>query len=352
MVGVENDNDVLSTNSCNYSGLSEEIGSGGIIELEHDYYTYDSGSTISITIDNSVIDGKGAVIDMDESHIKVFNIAAAGVTIKNLCIKNANSTDDGGAIYFSSSGSVENCNFMNNRATSSNSWGGAIRLGSGNISNCNFVNNFAFGDGGAIWMNNGNLFNCSFYNNSASNGGAIYISSFNVSNCNFSDNKVINDYGSGGAIWLFNTGNILNCNFVNNSASYGGAIRTDSCSLKNCNFTENSAIKDGGASNIYSGTVENCNYIGNNAIKGSAIMFRSSSTTKNISNSVFLNNRANTDAENPFEVTINETNIEIAFIGQNNFINAIYSPSDVVFTNVTYWGDDGIVNTNISSITN
>ena len=109
-LSAKNDTDVLSDNSGTYSGLSAEIGSGRNIELQHDYYTYDTGNTISISVADSVIDGKGATIDMTGSNIRAFYVNASGVTIKNLTIINANYEGDGGAIYFSgsaTSGTVE-----------------------------------------------------------------------------------------------------------------------------------------------------------------------------------------------------------------------------------------------------
>lgn len=120
----------------NYSGLSEEIARGGNIELQHDYYIYDSNpNTIVILGDNRVIDGKGAVIDMSGSDMRVFQVNSSGITIKNLTIKNVNYMEDGGAIYFDKLGCVENCNFTNNSVKNQ---GGAIcmRLG-GNVTNCN-----------------------------------------------------------------------------------------------------------------------------------------------------------------------------------------------------------------------
>ena len=63
-----------------------------------------------------------------------------------------------------------------------------------------------------------------------------------------------------------------------------------------------------------------------------------------VSNSTFLNNRANAK---DLQVTKNENNITITFTGNNNILNAIYSRNDaeVSFSNVTYWGASGIVNT-------
>ena len=113
-------------------------------------------------------------------------------------------------------------------------------------------------------------------------------------------------------------------------------------SVTNCNFSGNTADGDGGA--VYfndEGNVSNCNFTGNNATTGSAIYFYTTSATKTISNSIFLNNRANSEA---LEVIKNENNITITFTGNDNLLNAIYSPDDVSFTNVTYWGANGIAN--------
>ena len=175
-LSAKNDTDVLSDNSGTYSGLSAEIGSGGNIELQHDYYTYDSGPTIEISDADSVIDGKGAIINMSGSNIRAFDVRASGVTIKNLTIINANYNGNGGAIYFRSSatsGTVSNCNFTNNTASVN---GGAVFFyNDGTVTNCNFVNNTASEDGGAVWIYYfGTVSNCNFVDNSASRGGAIF----------------------------------------------------------------------------------------------------------------------------------------------------------------------------------
>ena len=272
-LSAKNDADVLSDNSGTYSGLSDEIGSGGNIELQHDYYTYDTGDTISISGADSVIDGKGAIINMTGSNIRAFTVSASGVTIKNLTIINANYDGFGGAIYFSgsaTSGTVSNCNFINNTASQ---WGGAIRF---------------------------------------SSTGA-------VTNCNFVDNKAAGDYSFGGAVHFSSIGNVSNCNFTNNTSS-----------------------GEGGAINMGSGTVTNCNFTGNNATTGSAIYFYQAyySSTLTVSDSTFLNNRANAG---DLDVVKNDNNITITFTGQNNLLNAIYSnDAEVTFTNVTYWGANGI----------
>ena len=177
IVGVENDLNELRANPGTYSELSTEIGSGGNIALTHDYYTYDSGSTIVISIDNSVIEGNGAIIDMAGSNMRAFNVTASSVTIKNLTIKNGNVSDNGGAIYFEKAGTVENCNFVNNNVSNLFGKGGAVYFnGAGNVINCNFTDNYG-GYGGAVYFStNGDVSGCSFVNNTAIiSGGAVLI---------------------------------------------------------------------------------------------------------------------------------------------------------------------------------
>ena len=104
--------EVLSVeDNSTYSELSLEINQSGNVTLTHKNYVYDNSSgSINISEANKVIDGDGAVIDMAGSTIRAFYVSADGVTIKNLTIKNANYDGSGGAIYFSSSGTVINCN--------------------------------------------------------------------------------------------------------------------------------------------------------------------------------------------------------------------------------------------------
>ncbi len=166
-------NDVLGADSATYSDLAAEIRQSGNITLKHKNYTYDAGATITINENNKVIDGDGAVIDMKGSTIRAFDVTASGVTIKNLTIKNVNYYGDGGAIIFEKSGTVINCNFINNTVGLQ---GGAIYfVSTGSVTNCNFINNTASEWGGAIMFSRtGTVTNCNFVNNSASIGGAIY----------------------------------------------------------------------------------------------------------------------------------------------------------------------------------
>ncbi|WP_458406164.1 beta strand repeat-containing protein [Methanobrevibacter sp.] len=295
-VSTQADADVVSTNPGNYSGLSAEIGSGGNITLTHDYYTYDSSSTILIT-NPGVIDGKGAIIDMAGSTIQAFRVNASGVTIKNLTIKNTNYDGDGGAIFFdnctgtvtdcnfinnsvsgdgsaiyfdNSAGTVENCNFADNIAD----YGGAVYFeGNGNLINCNFTANQARFGGAVYFLNNGNVAYCNFTRNKADNdAGAIWISWGSVENCNLINNSVITDYSGGGAIFVYDNANITHCNFINNSVidenCDGGAVYiNNNANIINCNFTKNTATSQGGAVYVSrNANITNCNFINNSVI--------------------------------------------------------------------------------------
>ena len=174
-VSAQTGADVFSVDeNSTYSELSREISQIGPVKLTHKNYVYDNSEAITVTEDNKVIDGNGAVIDMAESTIRAFNVVGSGVTIKNLTIKNANFNGDGGAIYFSQTGTLSNCNFVNN--TASNYDGGAVYFNtSGSAENCYFTDNSAM-YGGAI-AHYGGVLNCSnsrFIDNSAEIGPSIY----------------------------------------------------------------------------------------------------------------------------------------------------------------------------------
>ena len=292
------DTDILDDSPATYSDLAVEINNPGNVILTHKNYTYDDGAgAIEINEENKVIDGNGAVIDMAGSAIRAFTVSSSGVTIKNLTIKNANFSGTGGAVFFKLSGTVLNCNFTNNSASN----GGAIRTNT---------------------MGYGKLIGCSFTDNSALNGGAVNMYAGTIEKCSFTGNTATN---VGGAVVI----------------SEGG-------SLTDCSFTGNTAL-EGGALNIYTGNIENCNFTGNNATKGSAIKLNGGSDTI-ISHSLFLNNRADASADDPLNVTVKGNTIEITFMGQNNLLNAIRSNNGINFTDVTYWGSEGISNTGADSI--
>ena len=228
VIDQKNMNDKTGAGEGTYEELKNEIGTGGDKNLTKSYYKYTGGNTIEISTPG-VINGNGAVIDMNGSNIRAFYVTASGVTIKNLTISNTNSNGDGGAIYFEGRGSLTNCNFINNRATGGYGGGAIYFKGQGSVTNCNFINNQAtvsYGGGAIYFKGQGDVTNCNFNNNQANSnyGGAIYIKGTgNVTNCNFTNNQLNGPFG-GGAIYFQNTGNVTNCIFNNNTANRGGAI--------------------------------------------------------------------------------------------------------------------------------
>ena len=319
-VSVETNSEILTEGEGTYFDLSTEIGSGGDKNLTKSYYHYTGGKIIEIST-TGVINGNGAIIDMNGSNIRAFYVSASDVIIKNLTIKNAE-----GAIYFNNFGTVANCNFINITARYDGSGAAVYFNNNGKVTNCNFTNIRVIDDcdGGAVYFNgNGTVENCNFINNTAS--------------------------GDGGAVYFSSSGTVLNCNFINNTASDGGAVYfSSSGTVSNCNFINNTARDNGGAIGFSSkGNITNCNFTGNNAATGSTIYFNLNGQfdVSRVSNSILLNNRANSNA---LEVTENNNNIIITFTGNNNFLNAIYTNGWVFFTNVTYLGANGINNTDNS----
>jgi hypothetical protein len=316
-----------TVSNCNFAG--NKVWYGGAIHFEG------QGTVSNCNFTGNQATGYvgcGAAIDFNKQG-----------TVSN-CSFTRNTAHDGGAIRMLS-GTVSNCSFTENIATV----GGAIRMLSGTVSNCSFTKNTANIAGGAISMDSGTVSNCNFSDNQATQGdaGALLFSvSGNVTNCNFIGNEATGDYAFGGAVRFGSSnGNVSNCNFSKNTASEkGGAVSFGVLgTVSNCNFIENTAWNQGGA--VYfseHGNVGNSNFTGNIANAGSAIYFNTDSSTKTISDSIFLNNRASADA---FGATQNESNLEITFMGRNNLINAIYSKGDVAFANVTYWGANNITNT-------
>ena len=303
---------------CNFTACT--AFNGGAV------YFLDTGTVTDCNFaGNTAYDG-GAVYISNNGNVTNSNFAG-------------NTAYDGGAVYFNSNGNVTNSKFTGNTASNSS---GAVRMDSGSVENCNFADNSANVDGGAVRMDSGSVENCNFADNFATvDGGAVYIcNSGDVRNCNFDGNTGYD----GGAVCI-SSGNVTNSNFTGNTAtSRGGAVYFDSNGIvSNCNFTANTAILWGGAVYFNStGDVANCNFTDNSAVYGSAIYFWDRSTTQSVSNSRFLNNRADADE---LQVTKNENNITILFKGNDNLLNAIYSNSDVSFNNVTYWGANGIHNT-------
>ena len=276
-----------------------------------------------------------------------------------------NTGRNGGAVNvdrFSYHNSFNRVAFINNTARLN---GGAFYVlqdtDSDTFTKTLFVNNLAENEDGGAINYHGVLFNThfdavAFINNTGHNGGAVNLDGYSDRDV-FNNTAFINNTatGNGGALYVshesFND-SYINTSFINNAAAGNGGAIIYGNSIMDVLFEEvafiNNSAENGGA--IWftgDGDVTNCNFTGNNATAGSAIYFYNTSATKTVSNSIFLNNRANADVNTPLQIENDGTNIKITFMGQDNLLNAIYSRNDaeVSFTNVTYWGANGITNT-------
>ena len=278
-VSAESDSQTLGAGEGTFSDLRNEIGNGGDKNLSKSYYRYNSGNAIQIKTPG-VINGNGAIIDMAGATIRAFYVTVSNVTIKDLTIKNANCSAGGGAaIYFTSSGTVENCNFINNTAGDN---GGAVNFAeSGTVTNCNFTNNTAGNNAGALFQ--GNAYNCVFIGNRADGGGAM--SEGFAFNCRFIENYAD---GFGGAINGYNQ-KLINCTFTSNYAGRGGGAISGG-EAYNCTFISNVARQNGGAINDC--MIYNCNFTNNKVTSsyayGGAVYYGSNG---NVANCTFANNK-------------------------------------------------------------
>ena len=365
MLTQTEDAEILTSGEGTYSDLRNDINSGG--NLTKSYYRYNAGDGGTIVIYTTcVINGNGAVIDMNGSNIRTFEVSASGVTIKNLTIINANCDSSGGAIYFSTSGTVTNCNFTNNTASGG---GGAIRMYSGTVSNCNFTDNSADRGGAVYFQSTGTVTNCNFTDNTASrNGGAVYFySSGNVTNCNFVNNSATGEDSWGGAIRMY-SGTVSNCNFTNNSARYGGAVYFyDEGSVSNCNFTNNKATGTGdydGGGAVYfhdGGSVSNCNFTNNKATGtgncdgGGAVYFYQG--TCSVTNCNFTDNSARNGGAIYFDETGTVANCNFTGNTAAGWGGAVYflntgTVSNCNFTDNSASGDGGAISMNSGTVSN
>ena len=133
---------------------------GSTLTLNKNYECEDDFDSEGILINKSItIDGQGNKIDA-QGKSRIFKITAENVILKNIIFTNGKTTERGGAVFFSGTGEVTNCNFTDNTATYD---GGAVYFyGGGNVSNCNFTGNNATYYGGAINMGSGTVSNCNF----------------------------------------------------------------------------------------------------------------------------------------------------------------------------------------------
>ena len=257
-----------------------------------------------------------------------------------------------------SNASIVNSEFTGNTAY----WVGAAIFGQLSvidIKKTNFTNNrlnetldLDFCMGGAIvsYYDVMTIDECVFTNNSASMGGAISTLEMSPSNLTITNSRFINNTADfGGAIYIENGPNFIinSTDFIGNSADFGGAIYMNESSnqiIAASRFINNTASLGGAVylEGCYDITFEKSAFTNNSAVNGSA-MYINGSDEVNFIGSTLLENRANSTA---LDLVVDDVNykVEATFTGKDNYINALYvQNSDLIFSNVKYWGADGIV---------
>ena len=249
---------------------------------------------------------------------------------------------NGGAITFKnvSSNSIFTCDFINNTAAL---FGGGVnyRQTPHNITfNSNFINNKAENGGGVNFFENFEnvIFNGEFIGNTADYGGAIAVTDGSIENVSFKNNHA----KSGGAIYFYGNGMVINSNFTSNTAndaddSCGGAIYFEgNGTVLGSKFISNSARYDGGAVYIWmNGTIEGSNFSDNEAQNGGSIYAHSEGRVNNCN---FTNNKARTGGaiefwDNAIIISSNFSNNVGRFSGGAIYTSRNIKLNDCSFTN-------------------
>ena len=309
--GTLSDYNSITVTNKTFSGIQEVIDSANendTIILEG-FYTNDlEEKSIIVNKSLSFLGKNDAILDYTNEFTfsnPIFNISAYNVTLGNITFQNANS---GGAIYSN----------------------GTTYL---TINDCSFLNNHA-NDGGAIWTNasssvwhetNHNIGsyltinNCTFFNNSANSGGAIWTNNSLVSIA-YSSFKNCSASSNGGAMRIENIiplASIRNCDFMECSAIYGGAICTGETfywwvqqmfdlNISNCNFKDNLAIRVGSTLYSYANHTNliGCTFTNNSCNYSEGVVY-----VRNLSSIKVSNCNLNVDSD--------------IFLGENNSITFI-----------------------------
>ena len=384
-----------------YRDLSEL---GTLIKITPDMLIVDqdyifSGTTLTITKSNYVIDFNGHTISGNSANNIVLKITASDVTIKNLKFINSASTNGQGAIsvvgnnivfdniyteniqdgIISVSGSrnllIKNSNFNHKR--------NAIRT-----TNCQIINSNFSGSANNIYgINpigpNVDVINCSFYQSRATisqeglnvlncnfskTGNPLFISSMaTVSNCIFTDCTSLTGDGqvsiTGGYSGLAGT-IIKDCKFIRCTSTqmiiraHSQVLTVTQCEFINCTSTDiliqnvqkiSNCIFTGNKFNRLTSydsapVIENCIFIGNTATSGNIIK---GSTSVIVRNSSFYNNTAasgiirGTTASSKIRVydsyfaTQNEFDGWAITVTNGDSSSKIYVDDETTFNNIT-----------------
>lgn len=274
-------------------------------------YCNGSGSEISVTTPNLVLNGQGATLDA-RSNSRVLNIDADNIVVQNMVIRNGNSNGYGAGIFVASSNfRLSNCTIVNNVGDSGA--GVMVRASSTGtiIDNCAFSGNIARNgadkNGGALDIHGSNVrvSNTNFTNNRADNcagalmitsgSSGIFINNINITNCRFTSNVAVNN---GGGMHISSSASnirVVSCVFTSNVAPNGGGIDVASPIIINSStFRNNNATKSNGGAIYSTGalTIIKGTFDSNNAKNNGGGVYITGSGTSTITSSSFIKNKA------------------------------------------------------------
>ena len=287
LTSVEESDEVLVLDNQSNT-LSATYYPTSVSQLKSDISSANAGDTIvlsgtykihdyTISKELTFIGTNGATFDGEDN--RIFGIENSIVTFKNITFKNGYGRYGGTLDAYSGQVIFDNCKFLKSYAAYR---GGTLFIGGTaycKITNSYFTNSkVGDGSGGAICIeNSGEIINCT------------------IEGCSVTDN--------GGAVVSRGANNlkIIDSTFINCRANYGGAIRILDNSrgllIDNCTFKNNVASQDGGAISRYESSsvdIINSNFEGNSAQWGGAIYLKY--TDGKLSNCTFKNNHASVDS--------------------------------------------------------
>ena len=258
--------------------------------------------------------------------LRVFGWSGSTTTLKNLTIKNGYTTGENGGVATENWGrfNFENCIFEGNQSIQRSSAAGGT--GERYFTDCRFNRNVCggtYGSGGVINDPKG-VVGCAFVENGAcgdSLKGVAVNASCMITNCVFDSNCNTGRWGCASAVYLTDSGCVVDCTFTNNyfgtstsgagaveivgegsvigsrffrnrAGGAGAAIRYNASvanpgTISGCTFVSNSisGSANGGAIALFPGLVTNCTFIGNSAYYGGAVY-----KCTNIVDCIFLGN--------------------------------------------------------------
>ncbi len=193
---------------------------------------------------------------------------------------------------------IANCTFRGNtgtygwrneliRAAALEAWGNSRPT----ITRCAFIENA--GEGGGIGGSGIVLSNCEFAGNCGGSGAGAALGDSTISDCIFTENRT---EAFGGALSLRGSSTILRCVFRNNSASSGGAIRSQGdVDIKDCVFVGNEARLGAGACSLIDrakATMSGCMIVGNRGLSVGGAWSMGLGTSLNMTNCTISQNRS------------------------------------------------------------